>query len=100
MERGAPQELKEQPKFSAFLRFDTPGHEGEYTLNLEGYNIERFIPNSIDFELKKELGTDWEVSNRGTRIEIFNRKKFGHQDDTKVQGAVKKVLDPHGFQMK
>lgn len=93
-------ESREQKTFSVWLRFGTPGHEGEYVLNLENHDIEKPIPGSINSELRQELGSEWDVANRGSRIEITNMKKYGHRDDEKVQSAVKKVLEPRGYQMK
>lgn len=51
------------------------------------------ISNSI----MQALGKDWEISNRGSRIEISSRKRYGLRDDQQVLTAVKNVLEPLGF---
>lgn len=91
---------KREKPLSAWVKFGVGGYESEYVLNLEDCNIDHFIPWNIKSEIKKELGEDWDVSNRGTRIEIVNKKKYGSRDDERVRGAIKKVLISHGYLLK
>jgi hypothetical protein len=95
-ERFNKTEEREKP-LSAWIMFGEGGHEGEYVLNLENCDINHFIPLEIESEIKKELGKDWYVDNRGTRIEIVNKKVYGSRDDENVHSAIKKVLIPHGY---
>lgn len=80
-----------------YIRFGTPGHEGEYVINIDGYNFEKYIPTMISNSIMQALGKDWEISNRGSRIEISSRKRYGLRDDQQVLTAVKNVLEPLGF---
>ncbi len=84
---------KEIPKKEAWFTVNAPGHEGEYLLHLENCDIDHFIPKKISDEIQKELGKDWAVSNRGTRLEITNLKDIGFvRRDEEVYNAVAKVL--------
>jgi len=42
---------------SAWVIFGAGGHEKEYTLNLEGFDLDKPIPREIELELKKRTGT-------------------------------------------
>jgi hypothetical protein len=85
---------------AAWVEFGGPGHEWEYVLSFAKFDDKNFIPGDIQNGLKEELGTEWAVDNRGTRIEIVNNKKYGKRDDDAVRGAIKKVLTSHGYFLK
>ena len=82
-----------EKKLEGYIRFGGGGHEGEYTLNLEGYGMHaEFIPQDISNSIQKELGGVWVVDNRGTRLEIMGKGAYGKRDDKKILEAVNKVL--------
>ena len=69
------------------------GHKYDYTLNLEGYGINSdFIPESVASLLSEELGDDWRVDNRGTRLEISNTKEHSKRNDDYVSSVVQRVF--------
>ena len=88
---------KQEKTLSARVEFGLPGHEEEYVLDLEGFDMDHFIPSEIERDLEKELGKEWSISNRGTRLEIVNNKKYGSRDDEKIRDAISKVLAPRGY---
>lgn len=86
-------------KLEGYIRFGGGGHEREYTLNLEGFGSREYIPQNIADAIQKELGGEWDVSNRGSRIEIYNISKFGSRDDTRILEAINKILgDEYQFE--
>lgn len=88
---------EQEPMREAWVYFGNAGHEGEYVLSLEDFGAHNYIPGDIEMELKKELGTEWAVDNRGSRIEIFHRRPFGARDDEKVHAAIRNVLTQRGY---
>ncbi|NQT49734.1 hypothetical protein HQ571_03515 [Candidatus Kuenenbacteria bacterium] len=80
----------EKPK--AYISFGGGGHDGEYMLNLEDCDHRSFIPQSLADQISAELGGEWDVSNRGTRIEVYYVDEYGHRDDEKVTAAIRKAL--------
>lgn len=93
MQEVAPHsyELVEE-KPTAEVTFNSAGHEDEYTVHLSPYSIDAYIPQSLSEQLQLALGSRWQVSNRGTRLEIL-----GPQDDAAVQAAMN---DTFGEQFK
>ncbi|MEK7516830.1 MAG: hypothetical protein AAB562_04510, partial [Patescibacteria group bacterium] len=87
-----PPQKEAEPKRKAWIVFGGPGHFGEYLLNLEDCDDKNFIPNRVANAVQNELGDEWDVSNRGTRLEIAHKTEHGKQDDERVRGAIKKVL--------
>lgn len=87
----------ENKKPSARISFGVSGHEKEYIVILEDYDHRKYIPSEIEDDIQRELGENWRVDNRGTRLEIVNRKKFGLQNDEIVVIGVKKILSEHGY---
>ena len=79
------------------INFGVGGHEKEYVVVLEDYGDENYIPSEIEDEIQTALGDEWGVDNRGTRLEIVNKRKFGFQDDSLVVTAVKKLLKGRGY---
>lgn len=76
-----------------YLEFGGPSHSGEYTVFVAGHNHENFIPRSVEQRIAQNLGPEWDVSNRGTRIEIFSKKFFyGYRDDAHVLKSVTDVI--------
>lgn len=53
--------------------FNTGGHPAEWTINVPGYNHERYIPRTISDQLAGILGSEFHVDNRGSRLEITSR---------------------------
>jgi hypothetical protein len=57
------------------VTYGMPGHEGEWVVNIEGFNLKQFIPMVISDDLEEELldqGADeFTVMNRGSRIEVI-----------------------------
>lgn len=72
------------------------GHNGEYRLHLpcitEVRRQERDIPEVVARTLTDLLGEEWEVSNRGDRIEICS-KPLGRYDDELIMTASQHLLD-------
>lgn len=64
--------------------FHTGGHPGEWTINIPGYDHETHIPAAVNDKLAAALGPDFEVCNRGSRLEVtsslFEDGKSPHQD--------------------
>lgn len=50
--------------------FNTGGHPGEWTINIPGYNHDRYIPAAINDQLADLLGPQFDVCNRGSRLEV------------------------------
>lgn len=89
---------KEKRRPRAWVVFGGPGHEGEYVFTVEK-DLSVYEIGEIDSALSEELGDDWGVSNRGTRLEIINKKKYGARDDRTIREALEKVLDPEQFEL-
>lgn len=95
MERGPREHFESEPKnvsvekAEAFLRWGIPGHEDEYTLNLEGFDMHNFIHQGISNRIQEALGEGYFVMNRGTRLEIMPQKE---RDDALVRSTVEQVL--------
>ena len=94
MEPRENQSIPEKEKRTrAWLEFGNPTHESEYILSLEGFSDPKnSIPREITARIKENLGKEWDVSYRATRIEISNNQEFGKRDDEKVKSAVEKAL--------
>jgi hypothetical protein len=76
-----------------YLSFGGPSASGEYMVNVGGYNHQSFIPMSVSLRIAALLGDEWDVCNRGTRIEIMSKKFFyGYRDDPKIVAAVTEVI--------
>lgn len=73
----------------AELSFGLPGHELEYTFVPDS---DDFLPSEISESLESALGEDWDVFDRGNRIEIRNKKKLGTRNDEKVKSAIEKSV--------
>jgi hypothetical protein len=50
--------------------FGRLGHEREYTVHVRGYDSDRYMPDGFDDPIQQVLGEDWEVLNRGSRLEV------------------------------
>lgn len=74
-----------------WICFGGGGHESEYCLHVAPYDHNDYIPDSISRRLEALL-PDWSVCNRGSRIEIVNRKDYGRRDDEQVLAAVREVI--------
>jgi hypothetical protein len=79
---------QEKVKIRADLSFGLSGHESEYLFIAE---IEGNLPVDIGETIKLELGSDWDVLDRGDRIEIGNKKEYGFRDDQKIMSAFQKA---------
>jgi hypothetical protein len=76
-----------------YLSFGGPSSSGEYMVNVAGCDHRNFIPMGKSKRVSELLGTDWDVANRGTRLEIFSRRWFyGYRDDAVVLAAVREVF--------
>ena len=78
----------EKRKIRAELSFGLSGHEWEYTFVPDS---DEFLSSEISESLKSELGEDWEVFDRGNRIEVRNKKQLGLRDDEKVKAAIERA---------
>lgn len=84
----------EKRQYRAWLEFGGPGHENEYVFTTENTKDERFL-REIDRAISQVLGDEWAVSNRGTRLEIINIKRFGLRDDKQVREALEEIIKSH-----
>ncbi len=76
------------------------GHQFDYTLHLDGYSSSgKFIPNGIHDDFKEFLGPDWEVLNRGSRLEFINRIDISKREDDLIINAIQQVLGPLGYDL-
>lgn len=82
----------ETPKLGAWTSFGGSGHEGEYLVNLEDCDWNNYIPQNIPQKIQDILGDEWDVSNRGTRLEIMHKREYGKQNDELVYSAIKEAL--------
>jgi hypothetical protein len=78
------EKLKEQ---KVELMFGLGGHEHEYVLHISEKDE---VPYEWEKELAKELGNEWWVCHRGSRIEIGH--KDSKQHDIVVEQAVRKII--------
>jgi len=81
--------IEHKPRPQIFVDFGLPGHEGEYVV---GTTAEGPIRRDIALEFQEKLGEEWEVTHRGTRLEIHNKKEYGTRDDVYVISALHEVL--------
>lgn len=65
-----------------------PGHPGEYIVHVDGASHDNFILPGFSRRIADLLGDDWNVSNRGTRIEINHRHRWLHHDHDRISVAV------------
>ena len=75
------------------ISWNAPGHPKEYLINLPGligHRGEDEIPGSISSDLQKKLGEEWNLVNRGHRLEAYS---MGMRDDEFVAGAVLTYFD-------
>jgi len=86
----APSMVAYMPDEKSYLMFGENGHEREYVLNVAGHFGDEFIPQLMSNKLQMLL-PNFDVSNRGTRIEIVG-KPYGSRDDDAVTAAVKHVF--------
>jgi hypothetical protein len=72
-----------------YCELDDAGHPGEYIVGVHGANHQpgNYISSYFERLLKQAL-PEFEVSNRGTRIELVHRGDFGRRDDAAVVAAV------------
>ncbi len=95
------EELNESaPRKKMFL---TPpgygGHQNDYTFNMEGYGLNNFIPDELANEVASALGDEWEVVNRGSRLEISHKTEYGKRDDTHVMDAIETAFNSKGYDL-
>ena len=68
-----------------------PGYQGEYRMHIDSLE---YTPQVFSRLIEQTLGEDWDVSNRGTRIEVTNLTGRGMEvvrDDKAVIDAVRKA---------
>lgn len=89
-------ESREQPKPKVWVEWAGPGHEREYTVNFEGYGHslngsgENYIPEQFVQRLKALAEEGFDISNRGSRLEIYPPKDTKSFDaHFNVAGAMK-----------
>lgn len=77
-----------------FIRagFGRAGHEFEYTIGIPGYDQEKFIPPAYEHKLQEELGDNWEVMNRGTRLEVMPRGATAPADEV-INQAINRLIE-------
>jgi hypothetical protein len=73
------------------LEFGGIGHSAEYVLNVAGYDHDHDIPDELTARLAGLL-PEWEVCNRGSRIEITSGRFRGYRDDSIVVQAIQNVI--------
>lgn len=71
---------------------DNPGHPGEYLLGVEGAAMDNYIHPALSRRIGAELGSEWDASNRGTRVEITHRTRWMHHDHDHIRTAVGRTL--------
>ncbi len=110
-ERSPDSEVGYKPKSS--LQFDPPGHYDEYVFLVEKWRASDpdTLPPEIGEVVREELGADWDVMDRGSRIEVVKKapkdwkigEQFNKRDDDKVVAAFQKALaalgDPYEFRL-
>ena len=69
-----------------------PGRVNEYSIRLEGYGHENYIPQGVSEQLRAELGDDWLILNRGSRLEVIKRTGVQPKDDELIYRAIELVL--------
>ncbi len=85
------------PEFQyAEIRFGGPSHPHEYTMHVGGYDHEKYIPDFVEARMIEQLPA-YQVSNRGTRIEIHGLPLSGKgherkRDDVAVYAAANVAL--------
>lgn len=84
----SPQSKQEKLKARAELSFGLPGHEREYTFVPDS---DEFIPSSVAEALESELGNDWNVFDRGNRIEITSKNQLRFRDDKRIKSAIERA---------
>src|SRR5687768_8889232 len=83
-------EKEARPK--AWLEYGLGGHEKEYIFSVEEATSREFIFDEIERSVQAELGKNWDVANRGTRIEVICKNPFGAREDERVRSAFEKAL--------
>lgn len=63
------------------IAYNMPGHPCEYTLNIPGYGHDNYIPQAIADRLQLTLGAAFNVSNRGSRLEVTSLAFRGKSGD-------------------
>lgn len=91
-------ESKETSKRKAMLRWGLGGHENEWVIHLEDFDINNYIPDygrgnprDLCYKLNAILGKGFDASNRGSRIEIFTPDRQPNYN--KVVSALRQVLE-------
>ena len=90
MEKEKIQEIKDIKK-RIDLQFGIGGHEDEYILTMPYSRDDLPFQYFEEEKIQLKLGEDWDVNNRGTRIEI--RHKNGLQNDELVKDALRVGLE-------
>ncbi len=92
-EHHSEQELQPR-KLKAWVEFGLDAHEKEYVFNVEHLAAEKTmdVPSNIIQQLEELIGADWEIIDRGTRVEIRNRKEYGRRDDEIIRKAVEQAI--------
>lgn len=88
--------LSEAAQAPMTLVWSPGGHPGEYLLRLpcitDIRRKERDIPESIASALADDLGEEWYVSNRGTRIEI-SHVPLGPENHELIMSVANRLLE-------
>lgn len=63
------------------VRYNTPGHPTEFTIHLDGYDHDCYIPNRLADRVQHHVPERWLVSNRGNRLEINSMTFTGAGDE-------------------
>jgi hypothetical protein len=80
------------------LTWGGPGHTGEYVLNLPKYDHVNYIPWSVEHDIAAVV-PGFEVSNRGSRLELINRAGYGVPAHDVVEPALRTIYSDLEFQV-
>ncbi len=87
-------ELARKPH--AYIEFGASGHETEYVFKMQSnkFSEAQDLPYEWEDELKKLLGENWSIMNRGHRLEIVPpNSKRTDETNLKLITALKKIVN-------
>lgn len=79
------------------VEYNAPGHVCEFTVNLPGYDLDRYIPEQLTASVSAQL-SPWSVVSRGSRLEVTHscfRQRDGDEFADRVHNAVANVAREH-----
>lgn len=82
----------EKRKEKVYAVFGESGHENEYVFTMPDAKEQRIPFQVLESLLDAFEEKEWEVLERGTRVEIRHRRVSGKQADEMITQVLKKVL--------